>query len=100
MAESLSADNLITNLQEVVRDAENLLKATASQAGEKVDEARARAQESVRQAKARISEVEHDALARARELAGSADTYVRDNPWQAIGIAAAIGLMLGVLVRR
>jgi ElaB/YqjD/DUF883 family membrane-anchored ribosome-binding protein len=54
----------------------------------------------VRQAKARISEVEHDALARARELAGSADTYVRDNPWQAIGIAAAIGLMLGVLVRR
>lgn len=100
MAESVSADQLISDLQAVVRDAENLLKATASHAGEKVDAARTRAEETVRKARERMSEVEREALAKARELAGDADSYVRKNPWQAVGIAAGIGLVLGLLVRR
>jgi ElaB/YqjD/DUF883 family membrane-anchored ribosome-binding protein len=33
-------------------------------------------------------------------LAGEAEEYVRGNPWQAIGIAAGIGLVLGVLMSR
>jgi ElaB/YqjD/DUF883 family membrane-anchored ribosome-binding protein len=100
MAESVSADQLIADLQAVVRDAEGLLKATAAQAGDKVDEVRSRAAESVRQAKARISEMERDALERAKQLAAGTDRYVRENPWQAIGIAAAVGLVLGLMVRR
>ncbi|MNC88894.1 hypothetical protein D3C83_47660 [compost metagenome] len=77
-----------------------MLKATAAQTGEKVTEARARAEESVRQAKARMSQIEQETLERARELAGDADRYVRQNPWQSIGVAAAIGLVIGLLVRR
>lgn len=100
MAESVSADQLIADLQTVVRDAESLLKATATHAGGKVDEARARAEESVRHAKERMAEIERDAVKRARELAGEADRYVRQNPWQAIGVAAAVGIVLGMLVRR
>ena len=100
MAESVSADQLIADLQTVVRDAESLLKATATHAGEKVDEARARAEESVRHAKERMAEIERDAVKRARELAGEADRYVRQYPWQAIGVAAAVGIVLGMLVRR
>jgi ElaB/YqjD/DUF883 family membrane-anchored ribosome-binding protein len=100
MAESVSPDQLIADLQAVVRDAEGLLKATAAHAGEKVGEARARAQETVRRAKERMSEVEQEALKKAKELAGEADTYVRQNPWQAVGIAAGVGLLLGLLVRR
>jgi ElaB/YqjD/DUF883 family membrane-anchored ribosome-binding protein len=100
MAESVSGEQLIADLQAVVRDAENLLKATAAQAGEKVDAVRARAKESVRQAKSRIADLEHDALERAKALAGDADRYVRQYPWQAVGIAAGIGLVIGLLVRR
>jgi ElaB/YqjD/DUF883 family membrane-anchored ribosome-binding protein len=100
MAQSASADQLISHLQSVVRDAESLLKATATQAGGKIDEARARAEESVRHAKERMTEIEQDAVKRARELAGEADRYVHQNPWQAIGVAAAIGIVLGMLVRR
>ena len=100
MAESASADQLIADLQAVVRDAENLLKATAAHAGEKVDAARSRAEETVRKARERMSEVEQEALAKAKELAGDTDSYVRQNPWQAVGIAAGIGLLLGLLVRR
>ncbi len=61
---------------------------------------RARAEESVRQAKVRLEGIEEEALEHARVLAGEADEYVRGNPWQAVGIAAGIGLVLGLLMSR
>jgi ElaB/YqjD/DUF883 family membrane-anchored ribosome-binding protein len=100
MAEPVSADKLIEDLHVVVRDAEDLLKATASQAGEKIQQARARAEESVRQAKERLAGLEDEALARARAVANDADQYVRAKPWQAVGVAAAVGLVLGLLIGR
>lgn len=100
MAERVSVDQLIDDLTTVIRDAENLLRATAAQTGDKVEEIRARAEESVRQAKARLEGIEEEALKHARVLAGEADEFVRGNPWQAIGIAAGIGLVLGVLMSR
>src|SRR5215471_12946608 len=100
MADAVSADQLIEDLHAVVRDAEDLLKATASQAGEKIQQARVRAEESVRQAKERLAGLEDEALARARVLAADADKFVRDKPWQAISIAAGVGLVLGLLLSR
>jgi ElaB/YqjD/DUF883 family membrane-anchored ribosome-binding protein len=100
MAERVSAEQLVDDLTTVVRDAENLLRATAQQTGEKLGEARARAEESVRLAKERLAEIEQEALQRARELAGEADEYVRGNPWAAVGIAAGVGVMLGLLLSR
>jgi ElaB/YqjD/DUF883 family membrane-anchored ribosome-binding protein len=97
---TVSADKLVDDLHTVIRDAESLLKATASQTGEKIDQARARAEESVRQAKERLADVEDEALKRARALAEEADEYVRDNPWQVVGVAAGIGLVLGMLIGR
>jgi ElaB/YqjD/DUF883 family membrane-anchored ribosome-binding protein len=100
MAERISADQLIDDLTAVIRDAENLLRATAAQTGEKVDEMRARAEESVRMAKERLSGIEEETLKHARVLAGEADEYVRGNPGQAVGIAAGVGLVLGLLMSR
>lgn len=100
MAERISADQLIDDLTAIIRDAENLLRATAAQTGDKVEEIRARAEESVRQAKARLQGIEEEALQHARVMAGEADQYVRGNPWQAVGIAAGVGLVLGLLMSR
>ncbi len=100
MADRISADQLIDDLTAVIRDAENLLRATAAQTGDKVQEVRARAEESVRQAKVRLEGVQQEALEHARVLAGEADQYVRGNPWQAVGVAAGIGLVLGLLMSR
>lgn len=100
MPAELSMDQLVVDLQTVIRDAESLLKATAAQTGEKIEEARERAEESVRKAKVRLAEIEQDALERAQELAGEAEAYVRDNPWQAVGWAAGAGLVLGLLLGR
>ena len=55
MAERTSGEQLLDDLTAVIRDAEGLLKATASQTGEKVAEMRARAEDSVRQAKVRLA---------------------------------------------
>ena len=100
MAEPVTASQLIDDLTAVVRDAESLLRATATQTGDKVEEIRARAEETVRQAKERLAGVEEQAIERARLLAGEADEYVRGNPWQAVAVAAGLGLLLGLLMSR
>jgi ElaB/YqjD/DUF883 family membrane-anchored ribosome-binding protein len=88
------------DLRVVVEDAEALLKATAGQAGEKVDQARQRAQESVKLARERLGELEGELRVRAREAARTTDRYVHENPWGAIGMAAGIGFILGLLSGR
>lgn len=100
MSKKVTPDTLIDDLQSVVHDAEALLKATAGQTGEKVQEVRARVEESLRRAKARLSDVDGEALKRARAVAGQMDEYVRENPWQFIGAAAGIALLLGLLMSR
>jgi ElaB/YqjD/DUF883 family membrane-anchored ribosome-binding protein len=94
------ADRFMNELRNVIADAEDLLRATADQTGPKVQEVRARAEESLRQAKARLSSIEDEALRRAREVADATDEYVRENPWQSVGIAAGVGLLVGLLLAR
>ncbi|MBM0104330.1 DUF883 domain-containing protein [Steroidobacter sp. S1-65] len=96
----VSTDQLVADLKTVVEDAEALLKATSTLTGEKIQEVRARAEESLRQARVRLTEVEEEAMRRAREVAEAADEYVRENPWQSVGIAAGVGLVLGLLLAR
>jgi ElaB/YqjD/DUF883 family membrane-anchored ribosome-binding protein len=87
----VTTDQLLADLKTVMNDAEALLRATSTQTGEKIQEVRARAEESLRQAKARLSSIEEEALRRAREVADATDEYVRENPWQSVGIAAGVG---------
>jgi ElaB/YqjD/DUF883 family membrane-anchored ribosome-binding protein len=96
----VNTDQLVADLKTVMEDAEALLKATSTLTGEKIQEVRARAEQSLRQAKVRLSEVEEEAMRRAREVAEAADEYVRENPWQSVGIAAGIGLVVGLLLAR
>ncbi len=97
---AVSTDKLMEDLRLVVTDAEELLRATAGQAGEKVAAARARAEESIDAAKARIAQVGYAAAAQTREAARAADDYVHDNPWAAVGVAAAVGIVIGVLIAK
>ena len=89
---------LVEDLKAVVADAEELLKATASQTGVRITAARAKAEESLKAAKVRLAEEE--VMAKTKAAAKAADGYVRANPWQAVGITAAVGLILGILAAR
>jgi len=100
MTAQVSTDKLFKDLQAVVRDAEALLKATAGQAGDKVQEVRSRAEETLKQARSSLDSAETLAVQRAKEMAGQAEDYVRENPWQAVGVAAGVGLLLGLILSR
>ena len=91
---------LVEDLKAVVADAEELLKATASQTGEEIAAARAKAEESVKAAKVWFAEEEVAVMAKTKAAAKATDAYVRANPWKAVGIAAAVGLILGILAAR
>lgn len=98
----VNTDRLVEDLKAVVRDAEDLLKATAGQAGEHLAQVRARAESSLRSAREKLASLVDcdDAAERVRHAAHRANGYVRANPWLAIGAGAALGLVVGLLVAR
>ena len=98
--ERVSKEKLMEDLKVVVADAEDLLRATASQTGERIAAARSKAEESLRAAKVRLAEAQASVVEKVKVAAKTTDDYVHENPWQAVGIAAAAGLVLGALISR
>jgi ElaB/YqjD/DUF883 family membrane-anchored ribosome-binding protein len=96
----VSKEKLMQDVRLVVSDAEELLRATAGVAGEKIAEARERIQGNLASAKARLSAAEEQLLARTKEAAKATDEYVHDHPWQAVGVGAAVGVIIGMLIGR
>ena len=96
----VSREKLASDLRVVVADAEELLRATAGQMGEKAIVARERIQESLRVAKEKLSRVEEAVVDKTKAAARATDDYVHDHPWGAVGIAAAVGLVIGMLISR
>jgi len=99
-AEQISKEKLMADLRTVVVDAEELLKATASQTGERIVAARARASESLAAAKARLAEAQATVVEKVKVAAKTTDNYVHEKPWQSVGIAAAVGVIIGALIAR
>lgn len=99
-AVDVSKDQLVRDFKVLVADAEALLKATAGQSGEAVAAVRAKVGESLAVAKVKMTEVEQLALAKAKAAATATDAYVHDHPWHAVGVAAGVGLVIGLLIGR
>ena len=97
--EASSKERLVSDLKNLVADAEELLKATASQAGDKIGVARQKIEQSLIEGKKALADAEKTIVEKSKEAAEIADDYVRENPWSAIGIAAGVGLVLGLLIR-
>jgi ElaB/YqjD/DUF883 family membrane-anchored ribosome-binding protein len=97
--ENANSEKLIGDLKTLVADAEELLKATASQAGEKIAVARQKIEQSLVEGKKALADAETTLVKKSKECAEIADDYVRENPWSAVGVAASIGLVIGLLIR-
>ena|ERR671914_178738 len=97
--EASSKEKLVNDLRNLVADAEELLRATASQAGEKIAAARQKIDQSLVEGKKALADAEKTVMAKSKECAEMADDYVRENPWMAVSVAAAVGLVLGLLIR-
>lgn len=97
---TLAKEKLAADFRAVMDDIDSLMTATGSQAEGEAKALRARIRERLDDARERLLNAQHEAVRRARAAATATDDYVHDNPWQAIGVAAAIGLALGVLIGR
>ena len=96
----VTAEKLAADLRLVISDAEALLRATAGQAGETIASARSKVQESLDAAKIKLGPLGEEAAEQARAAARATEDYVREHPWQAVGIAALAGIALGLLISR
>ena len=91
---------LVSDIKTVISEAEDMLSATADQAGEKIASLRVRIQARLKDAKARLVEAEDVLVAKTKAAARATDDYVHESPWTAVGIAAGVGLLLGLLIGR
>lgn len=88
------------DFQNVVSDAQELLKTVEREGEAGFVEAKTRLVGSLDSAKAKLSEYQASAAQAGRKYAEQTDKYVHDNPWKAVGVGAALGAVIGFLVAR
>src|SRR5689334_15421924 len=97
-------ETLYREFNTVVAETEQLLKSLATAGGDKAGALKANVEQSLTAAAERLEQIRPHAIAQANAAARATDTYVRDNPWRAVGIAAALsaslGLVAGLLIAR
>ena len=95
-----SASPIERDIQNVVSDTQELLKTMENEGGSQFNAARERAISTIDSARKTLGELQKNVQDSARAAVKTTDGYVRDNPWQAVGISAAIGAVVGLLVSR
>jgi len=99
-AAPLTSADLARDLRAVVNDAEALLRQAADSASGQYDAARATLESSLRAARLRLDDAQDAVVDSAKRAGRTADLYVHDHPWQAVGFGAAVGLAVGLLIGR
>jgi ElaB/YqjD/DUF883 family membrane-anchored ribosome-binding protein len=84
----------------LVTDVEDLIKKVANVDDAEIAEIRAKVQDTLARAKSSASAGIAAVRGRATEVSESTDEYVHENPWAAIGVAAAVGIIIGFVAGR
>jgi ElaB/YqjD/DUF883 family membrane-anchored ribosome-binding protein len=95
-----SRDKLAQDFRVVLADAEELVKATAEETGERVKSVRSRLEQTLQAAQEYATDLEREAVERTRLAAQATDRYAHENPWQTVGVAAGLGVVIGLLIGR
>jgi ElaB/YqjD/DUF883 family membrane-anchored ribosome-binding protein len=96
----LARERVLTDLKNLARDTEDLLKATAVDLGGKAAQARSRVAAALERAKATCNELQTEAVATAKATAHRTDAIIREHPYESIGVAFGFGLLIGALIGR
>jgi ElaB/YqjD/DUF883 family membrane-anchored ribosome-binding protein len=101
---SLQKDKLMSDVRTFIADAEEMMRLTADEASQSAIEARSRVQSRLQEARAELANLQNVVVTRAKDVGKVTDSYVRENPWKSVGIAAGaaagIGLLVGFLTGR
>jgi ElaB/YqjD/DUF883 family membrane-anchored ribosome-binding protein len=88
------------DVQNVVSEAQELLKTVKDEGASKLEEVRSQMQSQLNVAREKFGEIQSTVSEGAKVAMTTTDTYVRSNPWRAVGIAAAAGALIGLLAAR
>lgn len=96
----INREKLMSDIKTVLSDAEELLKQAANSTGERATELRETALARLKQAREKASDVQVVVVEKSKRAARATDDYVHEHPWQAVGIAATVGVLFGLLINR
>jgi len=96
----LAKGRMAGDFRTMINDSEDLLKAAATVSGEGFAVARSKFEEKLRRAKATLADASQPVFNRAKETAAVTDDYVHGNPWTAVGVAIAAGVLIGFLAAK
>jgi ElaB/YqjD/DUF883 family membrane-anchored ribosome-binding protein len=100
MSSTDHTEQLMHDLQAVIKDAESLLKNSAFPTSDDFKSAKDRFETTIKNAKDEIIRLERMVVSKTKEAVHATDDYVKDHPWQAVGLGAAVGLVVGLLISR
>ena len=89
-----------SDVNRAISGAEDMLAQAANSTGEKAAELRGRALEQLNALRARLQDAHAAALRQSKAAARATDDYVHDHPWRSIGVAAGVGVLIGLLIAR
>ncbi|MBI6529384.1 DUF883 domain-containing protein [Proteus vulgaris] len=100
MSHQRSNEDLRGELKSLADTLEEVLNSSADKSKEEIQSLRAKAESAIKGSRAKLSDASREIVDNTKEIAGKADNYVRENPWTGIGIGAAVGVVLGVLLAK
>ncbi|HEY2455496.1 MAG TPA: YqjD family protein [Scandinavium sp.] len=100
MSKDTTSENLRNELKFLTDTLEEVLNSSSDKSKEELSKLRSKAERALKDSRYRLGETSDAIAKQTREAAARADEYVRDNPWTGVGIGAAVGLVLGVLLTR
>lgn len=99
-AQAHARDDFNRDFRDALDNAEELIRLTAEQAGERVAAVRNRAKESLAQARMELDRIQTQAVERAKQAAYDVDDYVHANPWKTMALVALASAVVGLLIAR
>lgn len=93
-------NQLVKDLKGVVVDADDLLQELANSTAEEFSAARAGIEQRLKLARAGLDEARSNALRSVAAAADATQAYARENPWKAIGLPVAAGLLVAFVLSR
>jgi ElaB/YqjD/DUF883 family membrane-anchored ribosome-binding protein len=100
MSKDTTTDHLRAELKSLTDTLEEVLNSSSEKSKEELSKLRTKAERALHESRHRLGETSDIIAKQTREAASKADDYVRENPWTGVGIGAAVGVVLGVLLTR
>ena len=88
------------SINDFLDNVDDLTKAIKDVDSPEIARVRAKVKMALAAAKSALSDGAAQVRGQARQVSRTTDSYVRDNPWQVVGIAAVVGIARGVLMTR